>query len=173
MINWLWKIHKKRKQKKIEALPKKRRIFPHEARPIIDEMILLRTIRAMDIQTGILRSTGEEVEIVFFGKERVDIVNAKKEYLQVSPSDIHPHVKTSQQTEKHIPEFAILKKDITSDDQTKGVFAKNEDKVLIFGKREGYEYPYKAWNIQKDEFFYVTEDEVEWTNEYLSFDIVY
>lgn len=173
MINWLWNLQKKRRQKKIDALPKKRRIFPHEARPLIDEMILRRTIRAMDIRTGILRDTGEVVEVLFYGKERVDILNAKGESLQVQNSTLTPQLKSLQSTTRHVPEFAILQKNIESDDQTKGIFGRSGDKVLIFGKQEGNEFPYKAWNIQKDEYFNIKDDEVKWTNEYLSYDIVY
>lgn len=179
MLMWLLKKHK---QKKLSKLPRKRRIFEHQAEPLVDELYMKHQIRTYEIKYAKLGKeapehlSGCEVEILFYGKLQCEVKLLNEEkipsfYILTEKIDFSPIQPTTPNSIAE-GEFVELLSDIKSDDELKGILGEESDELLIIKVEREAEFSYWAYNEETKEAFRVKENEVKRLNKRIEVEIV-
>lgn len=178
MINWMIKRYKK---KKLSKLPRKRRIFEHQAEPLIDELYMKHRIRAYEIKFARIGQNASEhlrgcdIEILYFSKMQCEVQLLNSDipsfYLPTHQIDFSP-IQPSSQSIVTEGEFVHLTKEIKSDDELKGVLGEEGDELLIIKVEPNEEYPYWAYDLNTKEFFRVIDDEIYRLNKRIPVEIL-
>jgi len=177
MITW-WL--NKQKQKRMSKLKRKRRIFEHQAEPLVDALLMKHKIQKYQVKTATINEyapahvQGEQVSILFFGRILCEVQLTKKpevvfflptNQLTFSISDAPNYTIVEGQ-------YVCLNQDIKSDDELSGVLGEKEDELLIIKIEEEAEYPYWGYSQDKKEALRLKKSEFDMLDKRVPVEII-
>jgi hypothetical protein len=178
LINWLIKKHK---QKRLSKLQRKRRIFEHQAGPLVDELYMKHQIRAYEIKFAKIGQQAPEqirglnVEILYFSRFQCEVKFIHSEepsfFIQTNQLDLSP-IQSANDSGIGAGEFVKLLKDIHSDDEVKEVLGEAGEELLIIRIEEGHDFPYWVYNGENKEAFRVNKSEMKRLDKRIQVEII-
>lgn len=172
------------KRKKKNKYPRKRRIWDHEAEPLLDELKAKHTVRAYELKFATIKHHpqvpekfhGCPVEILFYGRVQCEVAfmsdDAEVQGAKYIPTELLRFSATPPLREKmEVGEYLRLKQEIIADDELKGVLGEEKQVCLLMKITEGDEFPYWVHNPKEKTSFRLRSEEFERTNKRLKVDI--